>query len=416
MRADLRRSLKSALAGPTNLAPIMTSKKRIALAFPTGLAFLERLVRGILQYAEQHGQWTFTRLPEALSPSLQWLRHWPGDGAFVLVTNPTDARIARTLKLPVVNLAGHLADPGVPTVTVDHRATGRLAAEHLLERRFRRFGFYGTRGKWFSAQRREGFRERVLAAGGTCALLEVEDLLSPRSKWTDQEAELTQWLRQLQPPVGILASTDLRAAMVLDACQRLGLRVPEQVAVIGVDNDVVACELCQPPLTSVSRNDWLVGWEAARLLDQLISGSAQGPLVRRIPPDGVVQRRSTDTLAIEDPVLARAVQHIREHLHQPFGVERLVEHCGLSRRRLEHRFQQALGCSPYAFIVAQRVERAKQLLASPQPKTLTAVATACGFTELRRLRLVFRRLTGLSPAQFRRAALRQQPGAGRLAG
>jgi LacI family transcriptional regulator len=205
-----------------------------------------------------------------------------------------------------------------------------------------------------------------------------------------------------------LASTDLRAAMVLDACQRLGLRVPEQVAVIGVDNDVVACELCQPSLSSVSRNDWLVGWEAARLLDALISGATPARTVIRIPPDGVVARRSTDTLAIEDPVVSAAVRYLREHLHEPFGVERLLEQTGLSRRRLEQRFRQCLGRSPYAFITDQRVERAKQLLATPHKTTLRAVASACGFAEPRRLRLAFQRLTGMSPSQFRRTALANQ--------
>jgi LacI family transcriptional regulator len=380
----------------------MKPKKRIALAFPIGLAFLERLVRGILDYARQQGGWVFTRAPEALSPSIQWLRHWLGDGAFILVTNSVDARIARKLPMPVVNLAGHLADPGVPSVTVDYRGTGHLAAEHLLERRFRRFGFYGTRGKWFSAERRDGFRETLEAAGGTCDILEVADLLNPRSKWTDQDAELERWVRRLRPPVGILASTDLRAAMVLDVCPRLGLRVPDDVALIGVDNDIVACEQCQPSLSSVSRNDWQTGWEAARLLDQLNRGQRVRETVVRVAPDGVVQRRSTDTLAIEDREVTLLVQHIREHLHERFGVERVLEKSSLSRRGLELRFQQCLGRSPYAFINEQRVERAKQLLAAPDRKTLTEIAAACGFSELRRFRLVFRRLTGMTPAQLRR--------------
>lgn len=382
----------------------MKPKKRIALAFPIGLAFLERLVRGILDYAQKQGDWVFTRAPEALSPSIQWLRHWPGDGAFVLVTNPVDARIARRLPMPVVNLAGHLANPGVPSATVDYRATGRLAAEHLLERRFRRFGFYGTRGKWFSAERRDGFRETVERAGGSCDILEVQDLLSSRSRWTDQEAELERWLRGLRPSVGILASTDLRAAMVLDVCQRIGLRVPEDVALIGVDNDIVACELCNPPLSSVSRNDWRVGWEAAALLDRLIRGIRVRETVIHVPPDHVVQRRSTETLAIEDPALAPMVQHIREHLHERFGVERVLEQSRLSRRQLEHRFRQCLGRSPYAFINEQRIERARQLLTDGERNTLTEIAARCGFNDLRRFRLVFRRLTGMTPGQFRRQA------------
>lgn len=379
-------------------------KVRIALAFPLGLAFIERLQQGILAYAQQHGGWILTRVPEMLSPSIDWLRHWPGDGALVLVTTRADARIAHKLRIPVVNLAGHLADAGVPTVMVDHCATGRLAAEHLLERRFQRFGFYGTRGKFYSEQRRDGFCRTVVDAGGHCDELEALDLASRQMRWTDQQDELERWLRKLQPPVGVMASTDLRADMVLDACARLGLRVPEDVAVLGVDNDPVACEFCHPPLSSVSRCDHEVGYQAAALLDRLVRGAHPPAKPLLIAPDGVVARRSTATLAIEDPHVAAAIQHIREHLHEPFGVERLTGQTPLSRRRLEHRFKSHLGSTPYALINELRVERAKQLLAGTEKRTLTQIAAACGFTELRRFRLVFRRVTGRTPRDYRRQA------------
>ncbi|MBI5384838.1 MAG: DNA-binding transcriptional regulator [Verrucomicrobia bacterium] len=379
-------------------------KARIALAFPLGLAFIERLQQGILDYAQQRGGWTLTRVPEMLSPSIGWLRHWPGDGAIVLVTTRADARIARALRIPAVNLAGHLADASVPTVMVDHLATGKLAAQHFLERRFQRFGFYGTRGKWYSEQRREGFAAVVQQAGGQCSDLETLDITGHRFRWTNQQEELERWLRTLQPPVGILASTDLRAGMVLDACARLGLRVPEDVAVMGVDNDPVACEFCHPALTSVSRNDREVGYQAAALLDRLMRGGRPPEQPVLIAPDGVVRRRSTETLAIEDPHVAAAVRHIRDNLHEQFGVERIAGRTPLSRRRLEHRFKKTLGSTPYALINELRVERARQLLAQPEKRSLTQVAAECGFTELRRLRLVFLRLTGLTPAKYRQQA------------
>jgi LacI family transcriptional regulator len=391
----------------------MRAKKRIALAFPMGLAFIERLQQGILDYAQHHGGWMLTRVPEMLSPSIDWLRHWPGDGAFVLVTAQSDARIARALSIPVVNLAGHLPAPGVATVMVDHTAIGRLAAQHLLKRCFRRFGFYGTRGKHYSEERRQGFSDTVRLAGGHCDALEALDLASARTKWIDQQEELERWLRRLQTPVGIMASTDLRAAMVLDACAHAGLRVPEDVAVIGVDNDPVACEFSTPPLSSVSRNDREVGWAAAALLERLIQGGSAPERPVLIAPDGMVQRRSTETLAIEDPHVAAAVRHVRESLGEPFGVERIADQTPLSRRRLEHRFRQCLGCTPYQFINEQRVERARQMLVVPGKRTLTEVAAACGFRELRRFRLVFRRVTGLTPAEYREQTENKHPVPGR---
>ncbi|MGA2175115.1 MAG: DNA-binding transcriptional regulator [Verrucomicrobiota bacterium] len=381
--------------------------RRIALAFPLGMAFTESLFRGIVDFARQQGGWAFTRLPERLDPSIGWLRHWPGDGAFVLITNRADARIARSLPMPVVNLACYLADASIPTVTVNHKTIGHIAAEHLLERRFKRFAYYGAGGLLYSELRREGFQAAVAAKGNPCDVLETGTLAEPGHKWKDQIEELASWLTRLQRPVGIMADTDLRANMVLEACAQAGLHVPKDIAVIGVDDDPTICEFCVPPLSSVSRNGWEVGRRAAMLLDHLIRGGrrSEGPIL--IPPDGVVLRRSTDTLAIEDSHVAAAVQYIRQHLDEPFGVERIIRQAALSRRSLEQRFRKSFGSTPSAAINELRVERAKQLLAAPSRQSLTNTAAACGFTGLRHFRLVFRRIAGMTPAKFRRAASKE---------
>lgn len=383
------------------MANRMKSKLRVALAFPMGLAFVERLMQGILDYAREHGEWSFARLPEMLSPSIDWLRDWPGDGAFALITNQGDAERARHLPIPVVNLAGHLESVGVPSVTVDHRATGVQAAEHLLAQRFRRFGYYGIHGKWYSYQRRLGFTETVQRAGGVCEVLEVMDLERKPGEWVDQQDELVRWLKRLVPPVGVMASTDLRAGMVLDACERLGLRVPDDVAVIGVDNDPVACEFSVPPLSSVSRNDREVGYQAAQLLDGLIRGGRAPSGALRIAPNGVVARRSTEVLAIDDPEVAGVVERMLSMLHENFGIEAVLGHTSLSRRRLEQRFRQCLGRSPACFLNEQRVEKAKKLLEGDERISLTDIAASCGFAEPRRFRMVFQRVTGQSPVCYR---------------
>ncbi|MBV9124333.1 MAG: substrate-binding domain-containing protein, partial [Planctomycetes bacterium] len=291
---------------------------------------------------------------------------------------------------------------GVPSVTVDHEGIGRLGAQYLLGRHFQRLGYYGTNGPWFSELRRRGFEDAVREAGRQCSTLQVQDPLTVYRKWTDQQKEIQRWLQTQRPPVGIMACTDMRARMVVEACNALGLRMPEDVAVLGVDNDPVACEFSDPPLSSISRNDLEVGTQAAALLDRLMSGAPppEDPLL--VPPSGVAQRRSTETLAIEDPKVAAAVRFISAHGGENFGVKQLLRHVGLSRRRLEHRFRECLDCTPHQFINQVRVDRAKELLADPQRLTFSAIAAACGFHDLRRFRLVFHCLEGITPAQYRR--------------
>ncbi len=379
--------------------------RRIALAFPHTLVFAERLVQGILDYARERGGWSFTRVPERLDSSIAWLRHWHGDGAFVMVATAADARIARSLRIPVVNLVGYVRDRRIPTVTLDHRAVGRMAAVHLLERRFRRLAYYGTSDLWYSRERLAGFREAARDAAVPAAALLVPSGIDARRRWSDQQAGLVRWLRTQTPPLGVAASTDLRACMVLDACARLGWKVPGHVAVIGVDDDPTVAPFGIPPLSSVARNDRLLGRRAAELLDRLMTSPARtvAPAIL-VPPEGVAARRSTDTLAVDDPEVAVMVAHVRDHIAEPFGVERLLALSRLSRRRLELRFRRAAGCSPYMLINRLRVEQARRLLAAPGRRTLTSVARACGFGSLRRFRLVFRRLAGVSPAAYRREA------------
>jgi len=381
---------------------IVGSIKRVALALPPHFAIMERAVEGILEYARAHGGWSLTRLPERLDPSIGWLKNWPGDGAIVGIATEADAQLVSTLNFPVVNLMSYLAEPGVSTVMVDHHAIGRLAAEHLLERRFQRFGYYGTSGTWFAQLRREGFMAAIDKAGGLCTVREVPVATADQHDWVGEDESLLAWLKSLCAPVGILASTDLRARMVLDACARLGLRVPEDVAVVGVDNDPVVCEFSRPQLSSVSRNDREVGRRAAELLDQLIGGREALSQPILIAPDGVIARQSTETLALDDPDVAEAVILIRQHLGEPFGVERLLGASQLSRRRLEYRFRQCLGCSPYTFIASLRVERARGLLMDPTKRTMKEIAGLCGYSDLRGFRLVFRRIARMDPSEFRR--------------
>jgi LacI family transcriptional regulator len=337
---------------------------------------------------------------------LQSLAGWQGDGIVAVVLNPADREVARDLPIPVVTFAGALQDPGVPRVMVNNPAVGRVAADHLMACGFARFGYYGLRQVAYSRSRGAGLLERLADLGvdtrADCSIHLSPSSLTPNRPWQDEMEKLLAWVSTLRPPVGLLAANDQRARMLVEACRQAGLRVPEDMAVLGVDNDQVACEFSDPPLSSIACDWYRVGFESARLLDGLIAGGKPPHADLLIDPKGVVRRRSTDVQIIDHPAVAKAAAYVREHVGENFGVEAMLRETRITRRNLELNFKRALGCTPHQYICRARVEHAKQLLLRPQRLKLTSIARQCGFHDLRRFRMVFRRVEGLSPIEFRR--------------
>jgi len=382
---------------------------RVGLLFLQGL--FKKVRHGIVDYAQAHGGWTFMFMPEMSGSSIGWLGRANIDGAFVQVFTPADQRIARSFAFPVVNLSGFIAPRATPTVKIDDRRVGQMAAEYFFGLGFKRLGFYGST-LYYSRERHAGFCTAARQAGMECNAL----IVRPMSVGLDQQRQLERWLLSLRPPVGILASMDMRAAMIVDACAHIGLRVPDDVAVLGVDNDEFVCEQGPVPISSIARNDWKAGWEAAAMLDRLMSGRTflENPVL--IEPERVVTRKSTDTMPVNDPLIAGLVAGARAQLDKNFGVEWFVEHGKRSRRWIETRFRKVLGQPPAVIINKLRVDKARGLLADAKNETmkLSAIAAQCGFRDLRRFRIVFSAHAGMTPKQYRaasRAPANTPPGA-----
>ena len=382
--------------------PVADKKnKRVALLFAVSRQHEGQVLRGITDYASEHGKWTFDRNPENFAASISSLIGWSGDGIVAPLRTRREVDIAGTFGVPVVNTSGAIRQSGFPCVMVDQEEVGRLAAEHLLERGFKRFGFFGQKGAWYSKQRQAGFARRIEEAGGTYAVLEGPFSFK-KEYWIGWENQLQPWLESLKPPVGVMAVHDFRARMVLDACLRIGLDVPRDIAIVGVDNDEVACEFSDIPISSVARDSWREGYEAAALLDRLMQGKKTASCVL-VPANGVVARHSTEVDMIENPTMAEAVRFIKDNLDKNFGVETLAAHLEVSPRYLYYQFQQCLKCTPHEYISRARVTLAKKLLVDPKRLQLQEISRACGFSEPRRFRVVFRRLTGVSPSEYRRS-------------
>jgi LacI family transcriptional regulator len=212
-----------------------------------------------------------------------------------------------------------------------------------------------------------------------------------------------KWLLGLPKPIGILAFYDRPARHLADACSQLGLHVPGEVAILGVDDDEFECKLCHPPLSSVRSPAVQIGYEAAALLDQLMSGSPPAELRQSIAPAYVVARQSTETAAVADPEVANALAWVREHLAQEIGIDDVADAVGTSRRTLERRFRHTLRSSILGEIQRIRIEKAKHLLAETDLK-LSAIARQCGVGGPVRFAAVFKQVAGYPPSVFRRLA------------
>lgn len=353
-----------------------------------------QVLAGVGKYAQQQGQWTVGVLDARDWTSATAL---PAVGGIVAQVNGEAMRAALRGLGAVVDVGDSGDDRGFAVVRSDHREIGRLGAEHFLERGFQHLGYLGRQECWYAHERHQGYAARASEAG----VAVVEYWLKDWRSRPAQVAAAQAWLGALRAPCGLMACDDSCAHIAAALARKAGKACPEEVAILGVDNDELICELERVPLSSVALAGERAGYEAAALLDQLMQGGRrpEGPVI--VAPVGVVTRRSTDVRAVEDELVWRAMQYIRLHATDRVKTPHLLTHLGVSRRQLEQRFRAVMGRTPAAELRRQRVEKAKQLLASTD-MAMGAMAVACGFGDGARLAKVFRREVGMTPMEYRR--------------
>ena len=380
---------------------------KVALLIETARSYGRGILQGIVRYARLHGPWAFYVRPGDLEQVLPKMGPWGVHGIIARLETPkvTEAVLATGLPLVALDLSAHQLAPGHPLSTVsevypDSQRAASMAAEHLLERGLRHFAYAGVPSEVLWAGRREeGFCQRLAEAGFSCQRYRLSNAPHDRN-WGRQLNRMAKWLHDLPKPVGLLACDDDRGREILEGCRVAGLAVPEDVAVVGVDNDELMCELSDPPLSSVALNTQRGGYEAAALLDGLMAGRIQGTHRILVEPTYVVPRRSTDILALEDRVVAAALRFIRDHARQPISVKDLIRQSQLSRRTLELRFRKIVGRSIHEEIQRARLERAKRLLLETA-LPLAEVAVGSGFSSATYLIRLFHREIGMPPAEYR---------------
>jgi LacI family transcriptional regulator len=363
-----------------------------------------RLIEGIGRFAREAGWHLELRATiEATIPA-----QWRGDG--MLANDTALPRVARFVAAqaplqPTVLIGSNHPPSRLPCVRGDNAGAGRAAALHFLDRGYQHFAWHSVRRGAVEQERRSGFVRTLAEGGHACHLLEWRPGRGrSREDWSGAAAWLSLELKRLPKPLALFVLDDLLAIDAVQACLDAGLRVPEDVAVLGVANMELACECSQIPLSSIDENPTEIAYRAARLLDHLMAGGAVPDTPEIVPIKGLVVRRSTGIFAITDPALRRASEFMEQNFHRHLGMDDVARRAGISLRALHYAFRRELQRTPGQHLLRLRLARARELVETGALK-LGEVATACGFSTLRNFHRAFRREFGSPPAALRNARL-----------
>lgn len=325
----------------------------------------------------------------------------PFDGIIARAT-PEIAAKARAARIPLVNVWINTPVRGLPSVFPDSAAIGRMAAEHLLGRGFRSFGFLGLQRDASSTKEWQGFSGLVRSLGHPCSSHRFSriGLEGTAPGWERFVRRLNRWIDGWKTPIGIFVTHDLYCRYLIDICRSRGLHVSQDVAIIGAGNESIICERPAPSLSSVDCGYARIGYRAAALLAELMKGAPEPPGPILVPPAELVARQSTDLFATEDPVVTRALRFIAENSHQRIEVKEVVQAIATNRRSLERKFREHFGRTVAGEITRLRLERAKRRIVETDDP-LKDIATESGFRNADHFYKVFLRVEGVTPSHFR---------------
>jgi LacI family transcriptional regulator len=385
--------------------------RRIALVYDARRAYDLKVMAGVASYLQEnrHQPSYSVNIVEQSTLKdrpLADVRTWQGDGIIADVDDPAVAYWVGRSRLPTVAFGcgsrGAIQEPAIPYFHTDGRAIARVAADHLLDRGFRCFAYCGyapSRTTGWSQEREDAFVEYVRRRGGSCDVF--RDPRRPADEWAATERGLGEWLMRLPKPVGVMAAHDELGRQVLEVCRADDLRVPQDVAVVGVDNNELLCLLSTPALSSVEQGARGLGYAAAMLLDELIQGAKPRQRQHVVDPVAVVTRRSTNVLAITDPKVAQALTFIQDHACDSIKVPQVAAAVAISRSGLEKRFASVLGYTIGTAIRRAQLERTRRLVLETD-LALKQIAAETGFRSVQHMTTLYTRTLGVTPARHRR--------------
>ncbi|MGZ0655258.1 XylR family transcriptional regulator [Coraliomargarita sp. W4R72] len=374
---------------------------RIAILVETSLASGRQILTGISHFLKERNDISvFHHSGQLGQMHPDSLVDWEGDGIIARVLDQSIADLLVNTGLPIVDVLGNVPDTGFPLVKTNNRAIGTMVAEHFIQRGFRNFGLIGLGQEHWSLEREHAFFEASREVDTSAHYLHLKSTDSESVHISDSLAAIRDWLPSLPKPIGILVASDQFAPLLFEAAHELKIRIPEDISIIGVDNDAPYCDLCRPALSSVDPNHEEVGYQAALLLEQLLAGETPPPQELEIRPNMIHLRRSSSSLAVDDPQLSQAMEYIRFNACKGIGIDDIARHCGLSRSVLQRRFRSKINRTVGDSILNEKLTRAKELIYTGN-LSMSRVAELSGLSSQEYMSQVFRKHLHQSPKHFR---------------
>ncbi|MDR1680335.1 MAG: DNA-binding transcriptional regulator [Prevotellaceae bacterium] len=382
---------------------------RVILLTDFSEAYAQNLLRGIIRYSKHHEPWVVCKMPfsyrveHAVEGVLAWAKEWKADGIIAQFYNTDNVSIFREHGIAAIAQDFKARFCEIPNITGAHHETGRIGADYFIRKGFKNFAFYGFKDIVWSSERCEGFLCELRQHGLDGRFYEYRNT-DFNKLWYYESAPLVEWLKRLPKPVALMACDDNQGHHIAELCQQCGIKIPEEIALLGVDNDEAVCNLSDPPLSSINQAVEKGGYEAAQLMEQMI----KRPDIRHddvvVVPTHVITRQSTDIYATTDKHISMVLRHIHQHTDRAFRIKELMQLIPLSRRPLETRFRQEIGMSIYTYVTNLRIERfTRRLLESKS--SIADIVEEMGFSNYKNIARLFKKVKGCTPSQFRRQNL-----------
>jgi LacI family transcriptional regulator len=380
----------------------MVTSRRVCLLIDTSTSWGSRLIKGVSRHAQEVGDWLIHVEPWGRYERFRLPQGWEGHGIIARISEPALADEIAAMGLPAINLSWYPArGERIAQCTVDPVISGQMAAEYFLSAGHQQFAFCGPlRELGYRDGYAESYCKALKTKGFSCNVYQTPGGDQQSIPWGTHLASLVDWLTQLPRPVAMLCWSAARGRQVTEACHYAGIRVPDEVSVLGGDHDELMSHISSPPLSTIDQPAEQIGYEAARLLEGMMRGKKARKRPLLLPPTRIIVRHSTDTLAIDDEIVRDALQLIRNRAQEGIRVSDVVRELAVARRALEQRFVRLVGRTPAAEIRRVRIEAAKRLLVESD-RSIAHISRATGFGHQDLFSRVFRRSVGQTPSQFR---------------